>query len=232
MADSRNLELPEPSHGDAAHAFVRAALSAVPVVGGPAVELFSAVITPPLQRRLQEWMHDVARAIDDLERSGIVSLDQIAQNEVFIDTLLHASQAALRTHQAEKRAALRNAILNAALPNPPDESLQQMIVSLVDQYTPWHLQLLEFARDPREWFRRRNRPVPSGEYMAELEVIHIAFPETKDRDEFIRQVWKDLYQDGLVYLADLNTTWEHPHELDVLISSLGHQFLRFIERPA
>jgi hypothetical protein len=43
MADE-NLEVPLRSKGDAAHAIVKAGLSAVPMVGGPAVELGAASI--------------------------------------------------------------------------------------------------------------------------------------------------------------------------------------------
>jgi hypothetical protein len=51
---------------------------------------------------------------------------------------MHASQAALRNSQKEKLTALRNAVLNAALPNPPEESIQQMFVNFIDSLTVWH----------------------------------------------------------------------------------------------
>jgi len=38
----------EPTFGDGAHKIGKALLSAVPVVGGPAVELFSVLIAAPL----------------------------------------------------------------------------------------------------------------------------------------------------------------------------------------
>ena len=55
MTDEK-LQVPERSMADAAHALVKAGLSAIPMVGGPAVELFQYVVQPPLERRREAWM--------------------------------------------------------------------------------------------------------------------------------------------------------------------------------
>ena len=39
---------PEPTAGDTAHLITKAGLSAIPILGGPAAELFSALVVPPL----------------------------------------------------------------------------------------------------------------------------------------------------------------------------------------
>lgn len=43
MADD-DLSVPQMTSGDAVHALAKAGLSAIPVVGGPAVELFQYVV--------------------------------------------------------------------------------------------------------------------------------------------------------------------------------------------
>lgn len=57
---------PKTTAGDAAQIITRAALSAIPVVGGPAAELVSAVVGPLVDNR-REWMESVADAIRRLE---------------------------------------------------------------------------------------------------------------------------------------------------------------------
>src|SRR2546422_762130 len=73
---------------------------------------------------------------------------------------MKASQVALRNHQADKRQALKNAILNAALPNPPDDARQQMFLTWVDQFTVWHLRVLSLMRDPPALFAAQRRDIP------------------------------------------------------------------------
>lgn len=58
------LEAPERSNGDAAHAIVKASLSAVPMVGGPAVELFQYLVQPPLDKRREAWMSVFPSRVD------------------------------------------------------------------------------------------------------------------------------------------------------------------------
>ena len=50
-----------------------------------------------------------------------IDLKSLQTNDIFIDTVLKATQAAIRTNQQEKKKALLNAVLNAALPNPPEK---------------------------------------------------------------------------------------------------------------
>ena len=59
---------------------------------------------------------------------------------------------ATRNHEQEKIDALRNAVLNSALPHPPDDSLQQTFLAWVDRFTVWHLHSLSLFDDPKAWF--------------------------------------------------------------------------------
>src|SRR5687768_17141556 len=125
MAAKRKYDPPETSTGDHGHALTRAGLGSLPYVGSAAVELFGSLMMPPLQKRQREWMEEIGEGLRALEAKG-VNLDELRDNEAFIDTVLHASQAALRTSVKEKREALRNAVLNSALPHAPDESRRQL----------------------------------------------------------------------------------------------------------
>ena len=65
------IEPPKPTTGDVAHALTKAGLSMIPVVGGPAVELFQHLFQPPLERRGNEWMEQVGEKLLSLEQSGL-----------------------------------------------------------------------------------------------------------------------------------------------------------------
>ena len=58
---------PKRDKWDAAHLLVRAGLSAIPEFGGPAKELFTYVIVPPLEKRRADWMNAIAIRLKRLE---------------------------------------------------------------------------------------------------------------------------------------------------------------------
>lgn len=222
--DSNKVNPTVESGGDKAHRVARAALSSIPVVGGAAVEIFNAIIAPPLERRKAEWMNQVTEAINQLIEKGGLTPEELQNNEQFFTTLVQASQTALRNHQKEKLEALKNAILNAALPNAPDESLQQMFLNFVDTFTVWHLRLLNLFHAPV-----RQKAVFSG---ALSHVVEDAFPELRGRRGFYDQVWRDLYTRGLVNTESLHGLMSADGLTDRRTSDLGGQFLSFIMNPA
>jgi len=227
----RKYEPPKPSGADAAHLVVKTALSTIPTLGGPAAELFAALVISPLERRRQAWMEEIAEALRKLEKQGKVSIEELQKDEGFIDTLLHASHAAMRTHQQEKRAALRNAVLNSTLPNPPDESLRLFFLSLVDQFTVWHLRLLKLFQDPKGWAKEHNCNYGSTLMGGLSSILEIAYPELRNRRDFYDQIWKDLYLKGLVNTESLHTTMTAIGLMAKRTTDLGDYFLKFIEEP-
>lgn len=162
---TRKYDPPTPSIGDHLHTAARAALSTIPdvhgiSVSGPAVEMFNSVITAPIEKRRHEWMEVVGEGLRWLEEKYEDLRERLPTNEAFLNTATLATQAAIRTSNEEKRAALRNAVLNAALPSAPDESKQAIFVSWVDTLTLWHLRLLDLLANPPQWFARHNKQPP------------------------------------------------------------------------
>ncbi len=226
MADSN--EKLKPTKGDAAHAFVRGALSTVPLVGGPAAELFSALVTPPLARRRDQWVKEIAQALKELQgKVDGLTLENLSDNEQFISSLLHATQIALRTHHREKLKALRNAVTNAALPNPPDDVTQQLFLNQVDDLTPSHLKILAYFHNPADWaakqnFSLPNRPVPNAEQYAFVSL----FPEFVDQRYLFKQLCRDLEVRGLVRPQESRKVAEKSYT-----TRMGKAFLKFISNP-
>jgi hypothetical protein len=177
------------SVGDAVHAIAKAGLSAVPVVGGPAVELFHYVIQPPLEKRREEWMTRVGEALSNLENEGL-NIENLRDNEQFVSVVMQAWQIAVRTHQQEKLEMLRNAVLNVATGQSTDDSLQAMFLNFIDVFTVWHMRVLRFAQAPAA-----NSNLMAGGL---AHILEDAFPELRGQREFYDSVWRDLFQRGLV----------------------------------
>jgi hypothetical protein len=146
--------------GDVAHTIARVGLSMIPVVGGAGKEIFAAIVTPPLVKRRDEWIESIAEGLKKQEEKikGF-ELDNLSKNEAFITTVTYATMIAIRNHEKEKIAALRNAVLNAALPSAPEGDLQPLYLSIVDFLTPWHMKILKFLDNPWEWIEKYKMPV-------------------------------------------------------------------------
>ena len=209
-------DVPAATTGDSVHALARAGLGAIPVLGAAATELFNLVIAPPLDRRRIDWMNDVARRLKQLEEDSALDLEQLQGDDAFVTTVMYASQAAIKTHESEKREALRNAVLNAALPHAPDASLQQHFVTLLDTLTVWHLRVLNLLGSNEE----RERVTVS-------DLVMNAWPESRVRHDFLKVILDDLNTAGLVGGLERNMALSGPRHTMVM----GDEFLRFVRSP-
>lgn len=223
---------PQASIGDKAHTLARAGLQAIPVVGGAASELFTELVQPPLARRQRAWCEKVGEALSRLASEGRVQLDELADDPVFLDAVMQASQAALRTSQEEKIAALRNAILNAALPGSPEAALQAMFINWVGEFTEWHLRLLALFDNPSAWLRDLGKAMPNLSMGSLSSVLEAAYPELKGRRDFYDQVWRELNGRGLTSTDGLHGMMTAAGAAASRTSELGRRFLSFIRKPA
>lgn len=222
---------PKPEVGDAAHTLARAGISAIPVIGGVGVELFSAIVQPPLERRRNEWMKEIGDGLKSLEDADLVRLADLSENDIFLDAVLSASQAAMRTSQDEKKKALRNAVLNAALPSPPEESRQQFFFHIIDIFTVWHLRLLKLFQDPAHWFIENEKEWPNIAIGGLDSILESAFPELQGQRDFYDQIWKDINNYGLTRTPSLQSAMSTDGLKAQRASELGNEFLDFIEAP-
>lgn len=232
MTDKTKYDPPQSSFGDHVHTLARAGVGSLPVIGAAATELFQKLLVPPLERRRQLWMESVAQGLRELEEKQKCVIDDLASNDVFIDTVMTASQAAIRTSQKEKREALKNAVLNAALPNPPDESRQQMFVGLVETLAVWHLRILRFFSDPARVFQEQGKQAPQYTIAGSLsQLLTTAYPDLKNERGLYDQIGKDLYNRGLLGTDGFHTVMSGSGVYEKRSTELGEQFLKFISEP-
>jgi hypothetical protein len=195
MNQKKTYKPPEKSAGDAVHSVTRAGLGTIPFAGAAASELLTAIVTPPLERRRSKWMEEIGEALQNLEEKMGVVLESLQEKDQFIDVALEATQIAIRTSNQEKREALKNAILNSASPNPPEESLQKMFLSFIDTLTVWHLKLLDLFNDPQAYIQKQNLQFSNNSMEAISHLIENAFPELRGRRDFYenRFSWKLIW---------------------------------------
>jgi hypothetical protein len=216
------IETPKSTVGDAAHALTKAGLSMIPVVGGPAVELFQHLVQPPLERRRNEWMQQIGDKLQSLEQSGL-NLNDLQRNEQFITAVMQASTAALRTHKAEKLAALRNAVINIASGQGPEETIQHLFLAFIDEFSEMHLRVIAFANAPMQ---------PAGVNAGSLgHLLENNIPTLHGQRALYDQLWKDLYLRGLINTESLHFMMTGSGLAQSRTTELGKSLLKFISEP-
>ena len=225
-------EIPEATLEDGLHTLATAGIASIPIVGAAASELFTVILASPLEKRRVEWMNDVAEHLKELEEREELKLEDLQDNETFITTVMQTSQAAIRNHQSEKREALRNAVLNAALPHAPEEAIQQQFINQVDTFTVWHIRLLDLFKEPSAWFERqgvKSSVLPSLGNLEQL--LEAAWPELQNRYDFLNVIVQELESKGLYSGGGLRTGMSPRGVYGKRTTKMGDSFLEFITAP-
>jgi hypothetical protein len=230
MSDINLLNEPKPDIKDLSHSALKGVIAAIPGIGSLAAEAFATVFEAPLARRRAEWIKSIAAGLMRLEKEveGI-SLDKLSNNEMFITTAMHATQAVIRNHQKEKLEMLRNVVLNAALPNAPEEDVQFMFLSFIDTLTPSHMKILALLNDPLKWINEKG--IHFDLSSRPDEVLQSVFTDMNKRRKYYDLLAMDLFSRGLVKLETLQLKINAYGQLIPLTTYFGRRFLEFVTSP-
>ena len=221
------------SAGDIARDVGRAIISVIPSAGGPLQVLFENVFAAPIEKRKQAWLEQLAGVVTEVQNQmeGLTA-EKLAANEAFITVAMQASQIAIRNHQHEKLEALRNAVLNSALPNPPQEDEQMIFLRLVDQLTPWHLRVLSLLHNPVEWMEWNRIANPGWSVGGVSTVIEHCFPQHRGQRDTYDQIVRDLQVEGLLGQGQfIHLTMTERGMLESRTTERGKRFVKFITVP-
>ena len=220
------LTPPKSTKLDFAHSAAKAALSLVPV----ASEIFAMAVSAPLERRRRKWEEEVSESIADLSQKIGCPIDQLAENEIFVDCVAKATLIAIRNHNEEKREALRNAVFNSGVPDSPDHALQQIFLDLIDYFTEWHLRLINLFQNPKAaleaaGFDRRNHM--TGSMIMAIETV---YPELQGKKAFCDILWRDIHARGLTDTPSLGGMITVDGMFAKRTTDIGDRFVAFITR--
>lgn len=221
------------SAGDVAREVGRAVVSLIPAAGGPLQVVFENFFSSPIERRKEAWLQQLAEVVKEVEgRVAELTPEKLVQNEAFVTVTMQASQIALRNHQQAKLEALRNAVLNAALPNPPEEDEQMIFLRLIDQLTPWHLKVLSVLDEPVQWMARHSVANLGWGTGGPSAVLEHCLPELRGQRETYDQIARDLQAEGLLGQGQfLHVTMTGGGMVGSRTTDRGKRFIRFITSP-
>ena len=234
MSRKRVEEVSKPGAADAGLAVVKAAVSYVPVLGSAAAELIGFVVTPPLEKRRNEWLNELASDLDALQKT-VEGFDVLALsgNDDFLTAIAGGVTVATRTAEQEKRDLLRHAVLNAALGRVPDFDMQSVFIGYLEYLTPLHVQLLRAFADPRAALAEVGSHLEDSLFVgaAPSQIVEEVFSGLKGRQDLYDFLWQDLFQRRLVSSDSPHGMMTKEGALSPRTTSLGQQFLEFLSRP-
>lgn len=227
MSDQGKLTPPKPTRADAIIEGVKAGFS------GP-LGILGAVLKTPLEKRRDEWMRAVEEALLELqEKVEGFSIEALADNELFVSTVVQAAVAAQRTHVEEKRIALRNVVVNTALSPDLDETKVEILLGLIESLTAWHIKILDLFANPDDWAVKNNKPFPGSWYMGgRSDVLEFAYSELTGKRDFYDPIVRDLNTKGLLSTDSLHVTMTRNGMTQPTITDWGAELVRLIREPA
>jgi hypothetical protein len=231
---TRANSYPEQTEMDAVQGVARAAIAAIPLIGGTITELVSLVMAPAVERRKDEWLKELADALDELEaKFDDFKIEDLQHNEQFVSAVIEASRSAISTHRLEKRQALRNALLNIALHRLADEDLQETFLRYIDDLTVWHLRFLWVFQDPQRALTTKGNRANSYGLGGADQILETVYAELSGRRDIYDQIATDLFNRGLLNTpADfLHTMMTASGTVAKRTTPLADNFLDFISNP-
>lgn len=221
----------QSTRAKALEATIRSALAMIPFVGGASVELFQAVVNSGRDARMQRWIVDVTDAINEraLEPNGL-DLASLATNDGFLDVIGAATRAAVETSDAEKIAALRNAVVNATVAPDTERDRHAILLDILTGLTPTHIKLLRLFDDPLRWYRETDTQPREFSAGSSSVVVQDAYPDLARDPTLLDRVVADLKQSGLSDIQ-LSTMMTNSGIYAPRTLPLGTELLAFITTP-
>lgn len=179
-------EVLKSTNADKNYGAIKAGIGLIPGAGGAIAEFYSTYISPPAQKRLYLFLESLIKDLRKLEvQVRDFSLASLKENPCFTTMLIQSFDIAKRNHQEEKLEALRNLLLNSALPNSIEDDMKLLFLDWVDELKISHINLLYMLDDPS---RYRDG--------------YIDLPDLENNKHFYNQLLKHLAAKDLVVLEE------------------------------
>ncbi|MDL5051918.1 hypothetical protein QQ054_38590 [Oscillatoria amoena NRMC-F 0135] len=211
-----------------AYSMVKAATSTIPIVGSYLSEILATIITPPLEKRREAWFNELATNLGTLQEKGQVDFEKLAENTVFIDTIIRATTYALQTGDEKKLEAFRNFVVNTALIENPKAVKISLYLAKIDNMTSWHIGILLLLDAPKDFLEKINFFYTTNNELSLRGFIFLVFPDMKEEGKIVEGIWEDLRKWGFHDCGDWASIGTQGFKLEQMTTVQGREFVWFL----
>lgn len=219
---------------DGVAATVEAAVSMIPIAGGPLAVVVNRAFGSAVERRLERDIAELREDLDAVVRAHDIP-DPAARlsRDEFVAAMYTVVPALQATSFSEKRKLLRNALINGTVIGNWDDYRRESFLRQMASYDPLHVQILKYAASLAEF---KETEMPETGVWRDL-VSLIVDKLLQSREELravVQRAVNQLATDGLLTQAQPQTrglqNLGEPSRPDS-ISPLGQDFLAFVADP-
>ena len=172
LFSTRAERYPKPDGSDHARAVFEKIAEQVHILGPVTVGVISEFLVPEIESRREEWLKELAAAVDKLEsRREFPPIEVLSKDKAFVSFIIKTSRIAIGTHQKEKWAMLRNALLNIATCKAPNELQEEIFLNAIEDFSVAHIKVLDVVRNG---FSGKNLGILT-EFPAQIETMEAQY---------------------------------------------------------
>jgi hypothetical protein len=217
---------PEPEDADHAATVARIGVSLVPYFNVAISELLLPLLGPPVERRRNEWVQDLAAVVEATHKT----VEELSSDEVFVSSVIRTSRMAITTHREEKRKLLRSALIKIGQGTAPNEDIVEGYFQIIEELTPSHFTVLHFLWTGVERVTKANQgTIPYGTTYGSA--IENYAPEIVIDYGFINQICEDLVSKRLIKGGSLEDSFMNVSFPQPCMTNRGISFLCFVLNP-
>jgi hypothetical protein len=207
----------------------RALVSIVPYAGSAIYEA-AVMIKPPLhKKRLEEWYTKISQDIIELKEKMNIDPESLHSSEEFNSLIMKSSLLVIQNHQQEKLSCFKNIIINVLKGTPHDFDTQIIYLTLVDDLSVAHLNVLIYLNDPEYWYSMHNHSIPLNSNGI-IALIMNAFNKSITSKEFALRMLVDLQNQGLIKHFNPGLIIKSNNYIKSYTTPWGRDFIRFISQ--
>jgi len=197
---------------------IKAGLSVIPWGGGPLAELVDSVWVPKHVKKTEEWLAYVDKTLHELLEKGIITMDQLKQDEQFASLFQKATKAYLDNVEAFKRPALQSA-LKASLTKAISLDKKYIFLQMVEDLNETQLLILKDIYD--------NAHSEQYKYQKQLD-SELSAKYAGGDSVYLKLLKKGLENHHLLGYGSANVIQEGENQWNMVPSTIGHEFLEYI----
>ncbi|MCI0722757.1 MAG: hypothetical protein L0338_27865 [Acidobacteria bacterium] len=191
---------------------LRAAVTAIPYLGGPIDALLSGRAAKAQYERLMDWLEDLRAACSLLSEEKIDK--RFIFSEEFESLFYETADKVRRTRECEKRRLLRNVLIRACIASPSKTPDKEKLVRILDELTPFHVRVLQ---------QIHGDPQPAIDLQEVVRRVGV------ERQLEVTVATNDLVRLGLVYIT-AGRLFADP-TVNARSTAFGTEFLEFLRDP-